>query len=80
MLEEYDVVRLRTKKEEVPLPVGAIGTVLMVFPEDGPTYYVEFSNEIGKSLGLFFLQDSDLVPQTDAAGRNIGQPRPADID
>jgi hypothetical protein len=34
---------------------------------------VEFSNELGKSLGEFFLKENDLIPQTDATGRNIGQ-------
>ncbi len=34
---------------------------------------VEFSNELGKSLGEFFLKENDLILQTDATGRNIGQ-------
>jgi hypothetical protein len=73
MLEEYDVVGLRVKIDDVPLPAGAMGTVLMVFPGDETTYLVEFSNELGKSLGEFFLKENDLIPQTDATGRNIGQ-------
>ncbi len=73
MLQEYDVVRLRLKTHDVPLPAGAMGTVLMVFPCHGATYLVEFSDELGKLLGEFLLKENDLIPQTDANGRNIGQ-------
>jgi hypothetical protein len=78
MFEEYDVVSLRSKIDDVPLPAGTMGTVLLVYPDKGPTYYVEFTDELGETLGLFYVKDKDLIAQTDATGRNIGQPRHAD--
>lgn len=60
MLEEYEVVRLRAQREGVPVPSGAEGTVLMVFPDAPPAYLIEFTDESGDSLGVFTMHEADL--------------------
>jgi hypothetical protein len=46
---------------------------LLLHPAGKPTYYVKFVDDLGDTLGTFVAQEGDLIPQTGATGRNIGQ-------
>ena len=52
MIKEYDVIKLRKPLPSNNLPVGAKGTVLIVYNEPGlpSAYVVEFISDEGKSL------------------------------
>ncbi len=57
--DEYDVVRLRRPVAESSIPVGAAGTVVMVY-EGGKAYEVEFCDPHGVTLALLTRQEEDL--------------------
>jgi hypothetical protein len=62
MFQEYDVVTLKRTLANVPIPVGAEGTVLLVHDATPPVYVVEFAGNAGKPLGgdVFDIQHDDL--------------------
>jgi hypothetical protein len=63
MLQEYDVVRLASRSDGIPVAVGTRGTVLMIFQDTSPAYMVEFMNAAGKSLGTFAVPEKNLIPE-----------------
>lgn len=60
MFEEYDVVRLKAPLPEAAVPVGAKGTVLMVYTHPRLAYEVEFVSKVGKSFGTFTLEQGQI--------------------
>ncbi|WP_179472860.1 DUF4926 domain-containing protein [Mycolicibacterium vinylchloridicum] len=60
--QEYDGVRLLRPLPQYDLPVGAQGTVVMVYrdPSLPPTYEVEFADDDGVTLALVTLKDDDV--------------------
>ena len=60
MFDEYDVVRLRSPLLGTPVPVGAQGTILMIYTHPGIAYEVEFVSKLGKSFGTFTVNESQL--------------------
>jgi hypothetical protein len=60
MIEEYAVVRLKRVVPTIPLPVGTMGTILIVYACDPPAYEVEFDTDAGKSLGTYTVDEADL--------------------
>ena len=57
-LREYDVVRLQRPLPQHGLPIGAIGTVVMVYV-DPPGYEVEFCDQKGITLALVSLSERE---------------------
>ena len=47
MFEEYDVVILRRKKLDIPVPVGSRGTIVHVLDAGSGEFLVEFPGNIG---------------------------------
>ena len=60
MFEEYEIVKLRTSLSEAPVPVGAKGTILMVYTQPRLAYEVEFFSKSGKSFGAFTVEGSQI--------------------
>ena len=60
MFSEYDVVRLRSASSAPGVPIGAEGTVLIIYPSTPPAYEVEFVDDADQSLGTFTMPESDL--------------------
>ncbi len=58
MFSEYQVVRLKRPKEEIP--AGAIGAIVMVYDSNPCGYDVEFTDPNGVTLALLTLGDDDL--------------------
>ena len=59
MIEEYDVIRLKKPVPSKNLPIGARGTVLIVYtdPNLPRAYEVEFLDEEGDTLAVLTLQE-----------------------
>ena len=62
MFKEHEVVVLKAPTPEIPLPAGTSGTVLIVFDDTPPAYEVEFTDDDGKSFGVFTARQHDLLP------------------
>ena len=60
MLEEYDMVELKSPLASSPIPSGTRGTVLMVFREPRVAYEVEFVSGSGKSLGTCTVEPGQI--------------------
>jgi len=60
MIEEYAIVCLKRVVPTIPLPVGTIGTILIVHPCNPPAYEVEFVDGAGKSVGTYTVDEADL--------------------
>ena len=60
MLKEYAVVRLKQADARIPVPEGTKGTVLIVHAFNPPAYEVEFVDDVGKSLGTYTVEESNL--------------------
>ena len=60
MLEEYDVVELKSVLTAAPISPGTRGTVLMVFREPRLAYEVEFVLSGGKSLGTYTVEPDQI--------------------
>src|SRR5689334_6855480 len=73
MFSEYDVVRLRSASKAPGVPVGARGTILIVYPNTPPAYEVEFVDEADRSLGTFTMPESDLQMEWKGASRETGR-------
>ncbi|OYN77148.1 DUF4926 domain-containing protein [Mycolicibacterium sphagni] len=60
--QEYDVVRLLRSLPQYDLSVGAQGTVVMVYRDQGlpPAYEVEFADDDGVTQALVTLKDDDV--------------------
>lgn len=71
MFQEYEVVRLHRPLPEHNLPMGVIGTVVIVYEgplaakDDPLAYEVEFCDADGVTIALVTLHDADLerLPQ-----------------
>lgn len=50
--KELDVVRLKQDIPAEKLAAGAIGTIVMKFPEPNEAYEVEFCDEKGKPISV----------------------------
>jgi hypothetical protein len=61
MFQEYEVVRLKDNQSSISVPIGSRGTVLIVHQTERPAYEVEFVDEHGVSLGVYTVQDADLM-------------------
>lgn len=67
MFREYDVVRLTTERFSPTIPVGTIGTVLIVYDAEPPVYEVEFGVEPdGRSLGTKTVKEEDIEAWRDS--------------
>ena len=60
MLKELEVVRLKRTVSTIPLPQGTKGTVVWVSSSDPPGGLVEFMDEMGKTLGVYPVEEADL--------------------
>jgi hypothetical protein len=60
MLKEYAVVRLTKSVAACPLPIGARGVILIVYPDSPQAYEVEFVGNEGESLGTYTVEESSL--------------------
>lgn len=60
MMQMYDVVRLTSKLDTPLIPVGATGTILMIFEGTPTAYMIEFTDEAGESLGAFVVPEGSL--------------------
>ena len=58
MFSEYDVVKLKQSKGD--LPAGAMGAIVMVYDSVPRGYDVEFTTAEGITLALLTLSDDDL--------------------
>ena len=65
MFNEYDVVKLKRELPGNPIPLGAKGTVLMVFGAPTEGYEVEFMDRAGNSLGVFTVHPNDIELSTE---------------
>lgn len=54
-LKEYEVVRLLSPIPEHGLPAGALGTIVMVYPEP-LAYEVEFLDKRGNTIAIATLK------------------------
>ena len=61
--EEHDVIRLRRPVPGSPIPVGAMGAIVMVY-DGGKAYEVEFCDDGGVTLALLTLQEADIEKWT----------------
>lgn len=61
MAEELDVVAIKKARPDLGLPLGARGTIVMVF--DDEAYEVEFVNEDGttQAMGTFLVDEVEVV-------------------
>jgi hypothetical protein len=57
---DYDVVKARARLASA-VPPGTIGTVLMVFATERPSYEVEFADASGESLAVLTVTEDDLT-------------------
>lgn len=69
MIEELSIVRLKRAIPNMDIPVGSVGTVLMVHADNPRGYEVEFSDSEGNVLYdtktdefVFTLEDDDIEP------------------
>ena len=65
MFAEYQVVRLTRDIPEEGLKAGALGAVVMIYPqwpESPREYEVEFTDEEGGTLALLTLPEDQLEP------------------
>ena len=67
MIEELSLVRLIRPISSPAIPVGSVGTILMVHDSSPPAYEVEFTDANGKTLVdphselfVFTVSESDL--------------------
>ena len=63
MFEEYQIVRLKKDFPKHNLPMGVIGTILLVYdkkPDLPRGYEVEFVDSQGKSLAQITVYEEDL--------------------
>ena len=74
MFEEYDVVILRRKKLDIPVPVGSRGTIVHVLDAGSGEFLVEFPGAVDQNgrdangdetLGVYAVHDMDLDPWKD---------------
>lgn len=61
MADELDVVAINQARPDLGLPVGARGTIVMLF--DDEAYEVEFVNEDGstQAMGTFLVDEVEVV-------------------
>jgi hypothetical protein len=59
-IRELDLVVLRQGKKEWGLEAGAVGTVVLVYPEGG--YVVEFVGHDGETVALLDLTEEEVEP------------------
>jgi hypothetical protein len=69
MFELHDVVILKRKKPEIPVPVGSVGTIVLVHHADPLKYLVEFPDAVDahgrdangeETLGVYPVHAADL--------------------
>ena len=72
MIQEFTKVRLKREIPGCDIPVGSVGTVIMVHHDVPPGYEVEFSDSEGNVLYdtktdefVFTLEDEDVMPASD---------------
>ncbi len=58
MLQELDVVRLKSPLPDLDLPLGTTGTIVMAY--DGRNFEVEFTSDDGDTLGLVTTDDDHV--------------------
>jgi hypothetical protein len=59
-IRELDLVALRRDKREWGLEAGAVGTVVLVYPNGG--YVVEFVGHDGETVALLDLSEEEVGP------------------
>jgi hypothetical protein len=79
MFELYDVVKLKRKIPEIPLPAGSSGTIVQVYDAHPPAYEVEFPDAVDMpggldTLGLYTVCADDLE-EGDNSWKNAGKHR-----
>lgn len=52
MFSEYDIVRLRSTGTILGIPIGTLGTVLLIYPDTPPSYEVEFMGYTGDTFTI----------------------------
>jgi hypothetical protein len=60
MFEEYEVVRARRQLNE-KVPLGTIGTILLLYGHPPAAYEVEFVNSDGDHLDVLTVVDDDIA-------------------
>lgn len=61
--KEYDVIELRAPL--AGLPMGARGTIVMLYQNDPVVCEVEFCNEEGGTIELLTLNESQIAPHVE---------------
>jgi len=70
MFEEYDSVMLVAECNDVPLPVGSGGAIVLVHDARAAVYEVEFFDDEGTTIGVHTV-DGCCLARRDAAGRQV---------
>ncbi len=62
MFQMYDVIRLKQELPEKNLPIGALGTILLIYEQPSlETYYeVEFTDGNGNALAILALPEEEI--------------------
>lgn len=62
MINEYDIIKLKAPLPSKNLPLGAKGTVLIVYnePKLPRAYEIEFLDEEGNTLAIVTLNDDEI--------------------
>ena len=83
MFELHDLVILKQKKPEIPVPVGSVGTIVHVHHADPLKYLVEFSDAVDakgwdangqRTLGVYPVHATDLE-EGDNSWKDAGEHR-----
>jgi hypothetical protein len=60
--KEYDVVRLIAFVPDCSIPLGSVGTILVIHEYPYEAYEVEFLDEAGEPIGICILRPNQLSP------------------
>lgn len=61
MYNEYDVVRLISKIPGSNIPIGARGTILIIYQDSPGNFEVEFMSANGQTFGVVTVSEDHLV-------------------
>lgn len=65
MLKLYDTITLVEPLEDSKIPVGTIGTILMIYDKPSKVYLVELFTSDLVSLGVFEVRDHQIKRSTE---------------
>ncbi len=60
MMQLYDTIILKEPLDDIGVPVGSKGVILIVFDESSKAYEVEFVDSEDVSLGTFTVTENQI--------------------